>query len=57
MSLLDKINLFMFRPYLKCWKCNKVLRVVKIKGWGMFLVECKDLARVTIAFDWWKGFI
>lgn len=56
-GILDCITIFCFQPYLKCWRCGKFLRIIRVKGWGMFLVECDCIGRMTLCFKWWEGFI
>lgn len=31
--------------------------VVRVLGWGSFLVEGKGIARKRVTFDWWEGII
>lgn len=49
----DKLYIFCFKRELEQYGVD----VVKVKGWGMFLVEGKGVARRTVWFDWWRGFI
>lgn len=52
-KLIDRFIIFAFRPYLE--QAN--FEVVKVRGWGAFLVEGKGIPRMTVWYEWWRGFI
>ena len=52
-QLIDKIIIFIFSWHLKSWDFN----VVKVKGWGCFLVEGKGIMRKTVQFQLLRGIL
>jgi len=52
-KFIDKVIIFAFSNCLR--KCG--YKVIKVKGWGLFLVEGKGIPRRTVWFKWYEGFI
>lgn len=51
--VVSRLIAFAFSPCLKAHG----FEVVKVKGWGCFLVEGKGIMRKTVWFKWYQGLI
>jgi hypothetical protein len=50
-KLFDKFIIYTFEPYLINFK------IIKVKGFGSFIVETKSGQRMGIYIPWYKGLI
>ena len=55
MSWSDKLIIRCFKPWLDQYDPN--IKIIRVKGWGHFLLESPTISRRSVMFAWYQGLI